>query len=173
MSWQAGIPEFNPQPGMDENFVNFLRTIREIAVEVRKSLLPPGTVTNFRVTPLSGANQIDFTRTDGDAYFLYMNTTPSLNLAVIVDLQLSNKYTDIIGAGSIKRWYMVKALKGRLEGGPSNWLSGTTLALNTPIVPPEPPPASEDTSLNQESDIPAVITGNSGIGTLPGGRSTL
>ncbi len=138
------IPE--PPPG------EFFRIVRNVLVQVVAALVPPGMVTNFRVTALAGANQVDFTRSDGDSYVLYWNTTASINGAVRIDLGNANKYVDSVGDGSITRFYSVKPKKGTVSGPLSSWLSQTTLALGTAVTPPEPPPATDIPFTDSETD---------------------
>ena len=140
----VGVPE--PPPG------DFFRWVRNTLVDLQAALIPPDVVTNMRATALSGAIQVDFTRSDGDAYTLYWNTTPSLNGSVRIDLGTSNKYVDDIGAGSVKRFYAVRSLKGSVRGPVSAWVSATSLALGTAITPPTPPPAGGTPTVDQETE---------------------
>lgn len=119
---------------------------------LQAAMIPASMVTNLRVTPVAGGNLVDFTRSDGDAYTLYVNSTPSVNNSLRVDLGVANRYTDDLGQGSIKRYYAVKAKKGTVPGTLSGWVSGTTLALGTPIVTPEPPPATAFPFTDQQTD---------------------
>lgn len=144
---QPGIP-FGISTGLAELLQWMCNSIKNLQVE----LIPPTTVTNLRATAQAGAVQIDFTRSDGDDFILYVNSVPSINLALRVDLGLANKYIDDIGAGGILRYYAVKAKKGILDGQVSPWVSATTLALGTAIVPPAAVPAAEIAFTDQETD---------------------
>lgn len=145
----VGVPNV-PQGTMDQ--VDFFRWVRNTLVQQQEALLPPTTPTNVRATALAGAVQVDFTRSDGDAYVLYWNSTPSINLATRVDLGTANIYVDNIGDGSITRYYAIRAKKGDRNGELSPWVSATTLALGTAVTPPTPPPASDTPFTDQETD---------------------
>ncbi len=119
---------------------------------LQASFIPPTTVTNLRVTPQPGGNLIDFTRSDGDSYTLYINTTGSIDLATRVRLGASNRYTHTVGLAGVLYYYAVKANKGALSGDVSPWVSGTTLGLAVPAANPEPPPATEFPFLDQETN---------------------
>lgn len=125
--------------------------LRNAVMEIQQSLIPPNQVTNVRATAMEGAVLIEFTRSDGDQYVLYWNTRPSINMAVRVDLGESNRYVDQMGAGTITRWYAIKAKKGRIEGDVSTWVSATSLALGTVIVPPTPPASTQTPVTDQET----------------------
>src|SRR5262245_13462219 len=129
----------------------FLRWVRTELIRLQQALVQPGVVTNLRATALAGSVQIDFTRSDGDNYVLYMNDTGSVNGAVRIELGFANKYVDVVGSGAIKKYYAVKAKKGNLEGQLSPWVIQTTLALGTPVTPPEPPPATDFPFIDTES----------------------
>ena len=103
----AGVPD----PGAPD----FLNWVRNEVLRLQQALIPPDVVTNFRATPLSGSIQIDFTRSDGDNFVLYWNSTPSVNLAVRIELVSTNKYVDNIGQGGIKRYYAVGLKNGKTE----------------------------------------------------------
>lgn len=126
--------------------------VRNSLLSVLSTLVPPGDVSNVRATALAAAIQVDFTRSDGDGYSLYWNTTASLEGAVRVDLGTANKYVDTIGDGLIKRWYLIRPRKGLVEGNYSPWVSQTTLAIGTAVTPPTPPPASDTPTVDQETD---------------------
>lgn len=120
------------------------------------AFIPATPVNNLRVTPQPGGNLIDFTRTDGESYTLFINTTPSLNLATLVELGTSNRYTHAVGIGAVKYWYTVKTNKGNLVGPFSLWKDGTTLAVGTPAAAVVPPAATEFPFQDQETDSVAV-----------------
>jgi len=143
----------------------FLRWVRNEIVRLQQAIIQPATVTNLRATPLAGSIQVDFTRSDGDNYVLYWNTTASINEATRIELGNTNKWVDVIGSGGVKRYYAVKAKKGPVEGQVSSWVMATTLALGTPVIPPEPPPAT---------DFPFSDTESGGIGVgFPSPRGTV
>lgn len=130
------------------------------------AFIPPSAVDNLRVTPQPGGNLIDFTRTDGESYTLYINTTPSINLSTLVELGISNRYSHAVGIGGVKYWYAVKTNKGNLIGPISFWKSGTTLGLAVPAAAVTPPPATDFPFADQETDSVAV-TVPSGSDYLP------
>jgi hypothetical protein len=116
------------------------------------ALIPPSNVSNLRCTPQPGGNLIDFTRSDGDTYTLYINTTASIDGAERVQLGASNRFAHTVGIASVKYYYAVKAKKGVVNGEVSEWVSGTTLALTTPAAAVDPPPATEFPFQDQEND---------------------
>ncbi len=135
---------------------SFDQWVRNTLLSVQANLLPPSPVTNVRATALAGAIKIDFTRSDGDSYTLYKNNTPSTNLSTRIDLGTANTYIDNIGDGAILRYYLVVSKTGGRESTPSAWVSATTLALNTPVVPNVPPPATDTAFKDKETDTIAV-----------------
>lgn len=145
------VPQNLPQDQFD-----LLNWLRNTVVSLQSAIVPPGTPTNVTATPLAGANQIDFTRSGGDGYVLYVNTTPSINMATRVDLGTANTYVDQIGAGAVKRFYAVRAKTGSTNGAISSWVSATSLALGTATTPPTPPPATDQSFTDQSSDSLAV-----------------
>lgn len=150
MPANTGKPAFPAGVPLDQD--NFNRWVVNQIENLQAALIPPSMVSNFRVTPAAGSNIIDFTRSDGDAYTLYINSTASVNGATRIDLGIANRYTDDLGQGSIKRYYAVKAKKGNVGGTLSGWVSGTTLALGTPITTPTPPAATQFPFTDQETD---------------------
>lgn len=162
MPADVGHPALPRNVSPDQDLFNRWALNRIINLEAE--LIPPTRVTNFRVTPIAGGNIIDFTRCDGDNYILYLNTTASTDGAVRVELGQANRYTDNVGQASVKKYYAVKAKKGRLEGLPSDWKSGTTLALGAGITAPEPPPSTETPFTDQQTDAVEVgIPGGTGV----------
>lgn len=149
----VGVPDV-PRGNLER--MNFDRWTRNTLLDVQAALLQATVVSNLRATALAGAVQIDFTRSDGDAYVLYINSVPSINMATRVDLGTANLYVDQIGAGSILRYYGIVAMKGRVVGDLSPWVAQTTLALGVAITPPDPPPATETPFTDQETDSVAV-----------------
>lgn len=162
MSVPFGRPELPMSVPLDQrNWNSFVWNVIQAAVFV-----PATVVDNLRVTPQPGGNLIDFTRTDGESYTLYINTTPSINLSTLVELGTSNRYTHAVGIGAVKFWYAVKTNKGNLIGPISFWKSGTTLDLAIPAAAVDPPPATEFPFADQETESVAV-TVPIGIGFEP------
>lgn len=150
MPANVGQPNFPRSVLPDQDAFN--RWVMAKIINLEAELIPPSRVSNFRVTPVSGANIIDFTRSDGDNYILYINTTAASDKAVRVELGQANRYTDNVGEAGVKKWYAVKAKKGRLEGLLSDWKSGTTLPLGSGIAAPDPPPSTETPFTDQQND---------------------
>ncbi len=150
----VGVPNVPSSESFDR--YEFDRWVRNEVLSLQAALLPPTTVTNLRATALGGGVQIDFTRSDGDAYVLYWNSTPSINMATRVDLGVANVYVDNIGADAVTRYYAVKAKKGNVSGDVSPWVSATTLAVGTAITAPDPPPGSETPFTDTETDSIAI-----------------
>jgi hypothetical protein len=109
---------------------------------LQTSVIPPAQVTNLQVTPGPGSNLVQFTRSDGDSFTLYWNTSASLNGATRVDLGTANRYSDNIGIAAVKRYYWVVSRLSGLESTPAGPVAGTTLALNAPLVPVAASPAA-------------------------------
>ena len=160
MPADTGMPEI--PGGLSLDMDRFLRGMRTAFINLQNALLPPTIVSNLRATPAAGANIVDFTRSDGDAYTLYVNATASVDGSLRVDLGTANRYTDDLGQGGIKRYYAVKAKKGSVIGTLSGWVSATTLALGTAITTPVPPPATEFPFLDQETDSTEVSVPSGG-----------
>lgn len=129
---------------------------------LQTALLPPSTVTNLRATPQPGGNLIDFTRSDGDTYTLYINTTPSINGSERVRIGPSNRYSHNVGIAGILYYYAVKAVKGVVNGEVSPWVSGITLGLAVPAASVDPPPATEFPFVDQETDATEISVPSGG-----------
>ena len=150
MSTDFGRPALPMAVPMDQQ--NFNQWVWSTLTNLSSQLTAPSLVSNLRVTPQPGGNLIDFTRSDGDAYTLYLNTTASIDLATRVQLGTSNRYTHAVGVGGQLYYYAVRANKGNLAGSVSGWIAGTTLAVGTPAVAVTPLPATEFPFKDQETD---------------------
>lgn len=150
MPADVGKPTFPASVPLDQQ--NFNRWVINAIENIRIQLIPPTLVSNLRATPQPGGNLIDFTRSDGDQYTLYINTTPSIDLATRVRLGSSNQYLHSVGIGAVRYYYAVRTSKGSLSGEVSAWVSGTTLALGTPAASVTPPPATEFPFTDQETE---------------------
>lgn len=151
----------------DPSAPDFLNWVRNEVLRLQQALIPPAVVTNLRATALGGSIQVDFTRSDGDNFVLYWNSTPSINGSVRIELGSTNKYVDNIGTGGVKRYYVVKSKKGNTEGAISAWVSATSLALGTAVPPPTPPPDTQLPLEDQESGAIAIgIAEQQGFRTL-------
>jgi len=164
MPADVGKPNFPSGVPLDVD--NFNRWVVNAISNLQSAFIPPTTVTNLRVTPQPGGNLIDFTRSDGESYTLYINTTGSVNLATHVQLGTANRYTHSVGKAGILYYYAVQAFKGSLAGEVSPWISGTTLGLAVPAAQPDPPPATEFPFVDQETDAVAVTVPD-GVDFLP------
>lgn len=136
-------------------------TLRRRLVEMRNAIHrlavsfdPPRPVTNLTATAQAGAILIMFTRTDGDRYILYWNSTPSMDEATRIDLGNKGEYTDLIGKSSILRYYYVRAKKGNMESTIAGPVYATTLGLAVEITPPSRPPAVDEKVFSDEYGYP-------------------
>lgn len=154
MPANVGKPTFPMKVPLDQQ--NFNRWVLNAIENLQSAFIPPSRVSNMRCTPQPGGNLIEFTRSDGDSYTLYINTTPSLDLAQRTKLGSSNRYNHSVGIAGVRYYYAVKANKGSLGGEISAWISGTTLGLAVPAVATVPPPATEFPFVDQETDSVAV-----------------
>lgn len=139
----------------------FLQDIHKALSVLQSSIMPPAPVTNLVATAKAGGVIVQFTRSDGDQFILYANTTPNLNGAVRVDLALQAEYVDEVGAAAVKKYYWVKAKRGQIESTIAGPVSATTLALGTPITPPVAPAATQTPARSDE-------TGNVEVGRPTG-----
>jgi len=138
------------------------KTLRKILVEMRSGIHsvaavtdPPRPVKNLTATAMAGSILIMFTRTDGDNYVLYWNTTPSLNGSTRIELGNRGEYTDNIGDAGIKRYYFVRAKKRNgMESSIVGPVFATSLALNITITPPTRPPAVDEFVRSDEVGYP-------------------
>lgn len=150
MGRPQGIPEVpgtNDWAGLRRHLVE----MRQAMLRLQGSVIPPDQVNNLKATAQAGAVIVHFTRSDGDAYVLYWNTTPSMNGATRIDLGLANSYVDEIGKEDITRYYWVKVKKGQMESAVSGPVSAKTLALTATITPPVPPPGSRQPARSDET----------------------
>lgn len=150
MPADTGKPTFPAAVPLDQQ--NFNRWVLNAIENLQSAFIPPTTVTNLRATPQPGGNLVDFTRSDGESYTLYINTSPSINLSERVRLGASNRYQHNVGIAALTYYYAVKANKGSLSGEVSPWVSGTTLGLGTPAANVVPPPATEFPFQDQETE---------------------
>lgn len=147
--------------GLDLATRDFLQSLRDAVIEAQGSLAPPEAVENLRVTPIAGGNLVEFTRTNAVSYVLFWNTVPNFNTASPIPIQLDARYEHIIGAGSVKIHYWIRARQPSGQEvivGPE---SGITLALGTPVTPPTPPapgtiPYPRDAGDGSETGVGAV-----------------
>lgn len=144
-----GIPEV--PSGIDPTVRRYLMEIRKAIKRLEGSVIPPRPVTNLRATAKAGGVILQFTRSDGDTYILYWNSTAGINGATRIDLGLANEYVDEIGDEGVKRYYWIKVKKGQMESEMAGPVYATTLALDAEITPPTRPPASENLIKSDET----------------------
>jgi hypothetical protein len=136
---------------LDPSLREFLQQIRNAIKRLENTVVAPQPATNLKATAKAGGIIVQFTRSDGDAYILYSNDTPSINGARRIDLGLAAEFTDEIGQAAFTRYYWIKAKKGQMESVMAGPVSATTLALNATITPPLPPPASQTIAKSDET----------------------
>jgi hypothetical protein len=132
----------------------FYSEMRAAVLRVQQSVIAPAPPTNLKATAKAGGIIIQFTRSDGDSFVIYRNTTATLKNTVRIDLGGGNYYCDEIGAGAETRYYWVRAKKGNLESSLVGPVSATTLALGTAITPPEQPPGDSQPVWSDEKEYP-------------------
>jgi hypothetical protein len=148
-----GVPEVPMLPEMHPQVRRFLQDLRESVIELRSTQAPPNPPTNFRLTAQPFGNLLQWTRgTNADFYEVLWSTTSQLAQAQILQVGNSAQYVDHIGQVGIQRFYWVRAAKntgGRsVEVGP---LSGTSLASNAGVNPPDPPPPAQQQPIDQRT----------------------
>lgn len=138
-----------------------MQALRNNVIKILPSRIPPRQISNLKVTPVAGGNYIQFSKSDGDNYAVYVNTTANFDTAAARDVGQSPTYVDNVGDGGKTRYYWVVAKKsGQPDSQPFGPVSGTTLALGTSATVPTPPPASDSPS--------SSIDGNIRYGTVRG-----
>ena len=131
--------------GIDPQLRRTLTDHRQVTLALRGAQAVPPSPSNFKVTPQSFANLLQWTRAVGSDFTeVLWNTVPNKTTANIVNVGNSAQWTDNVGQNAILRWYWVRA--GKNNGArsiESKALSGTTLASGTGVNPPTPPPAGQ------------------------------
>lgn len=145
-----GVPEV--PHNIDPTTRRLLQQVRTSTLNAQGSRQPPGPVTNFKVTPIAGGNVLQWTRpADSDRCVVYINSTPSLNGAIPLDVGVSTTFTDNVGVPAVTRYYWVMPMKAQMAGQISPPQKGTTLAPGAGSSVPNPPPETDvvtrDTSL--------------------------
>lgn len=144
MSRSRGIPEV--PMGLDQGLRRHLTDVREVLIQLRGSLAPPTVPSNLRVTSQAFGNLVQWTRSvNADFFEVLWSNTPNLQQANIIDVGNSAQWIDHVGNSAVQRFYWVRAAKKTgprsLELGPQ---AGTTLASNSGVTPPTPPPPSQE-----------------------------
>jgi fibronectin type 3 domain-containing protein len=142
MAYQA--PKIPAVPVVqDSNLASFLSSLKSAVEATTSATAPPQAVTGMKVTPIAGANVVQFVRSNATNFRLYASSTNDRSAASIIDLGSNNSYTDNVGQGGITRYYWVEAIS-HTSSSPSPLvgpLSATTLALGTSatVTPPSQP----------------------------------
>ncbi len=148
---RAGLPEVPHNVGDRVSLRRFLQEVRNTLQAIAGERVPPKAATNLRVTPKGGQNEIEFTRSDGDFYLLYISSTPEISDGYATPLGAANRFVDVVGQVGIERFYWVEAYRsGGIKGGIIGPESGTTLALTTGVTPPPVLPAREFPAVDEE-----------------------
>lgn len=154
-----GLPEV--PLNVDPQLRRYLVAMRNAMVQIHSSVVPPGVVTNLRVTPFALGNKIEFTRSDAAHYILYWNNIADLPTANPVDLANAASYDHNVGAAGQTRYYWVKGKKGDMESDPAGPVVGVTLAVGAVIVPSAPPPPTATPTTSNETD--RIVSGKPGL----------
>ena len=166
-----GIPEI-PLPEsktiVDKNGTNhiiyqFTKAHQDALTQLRQAVItltgnqtipnPPG---NFKVTPQSLSNYIQFTRlSNADYYEVGYALTPSINDPhfTIVDIGNSASWTDNVGSSGITKYYWVRARKN--GGAVSPWtqaIKATTTVVSAGTAQSIPPPPSNIIVVDQNGN---------------------
>ena len=131
-----------------------LNQMRNALIEIQKTTMAPRPVINLTATGKPLGILIQFTRTDGDSYVIYRNTTAQINGAVKVELGNNGIWTDELGAGALVRYYWVKARKGSIESTLTGPVSATSLVAGAAFTPPAAPPAVDEPVYSDETGYP-------------------
>ena len=155
---RAGIPEVPHNISDRTAMRRFLQEVRNTLQSIAGERVSPKAATNLRVTPKGGHNEIEFTRSDGDFYLLYISSTPEISDGYAVPVGAANRFVDVIGQVGIERFYWVEAYRsGGIKGGITGPESGTTLGLAVGVTPPAPLPPREFPAEDEERDQPRLL----------------
>jgi hypothetical protein len=104
---------------------------------------PPQPPTNLSVTPIAGANVIQFSRSNATNFRVYASPTLDRSKATVTDLGTNNSFTHALGAGGVDQYYWLEAISSS-SSTPSSLVGpvkGTTLALgaSATVTPPLSP----------------------------------
>lgn len=131
---------------------DYLNQMHLVVAALHTSSQPPSLPSSLTVTPIALGNVIQFTRSNGITYNLYIGTTPDRSKATLVSLGSANKFTDNVGSGLATRYYWVEALnQGGLSSGVIGPKSGSTLNSGAVAQVPAVRPAQQvvfDTTTN-------------------------
>lgn len=139
MAPQLRLPEV---PRVDDAALfDYLSKLHAAVVSLIAAHQPPNLPTSLTVTPIATGNVVQFTRSNGTSFNLYLSDSADRSKATQQNLGSANSWTDAVGMGGVKRYYWVEALNqyGQSSGlvGPR---SGVTLAPGAAsTVPPVRP----------------------------------
>lgn len=148
--------------GVDPAMYDYLIQLHSALAPLLSTLNPPNLPSGLTITPVALGNVIQFTRSNGVSFNLYLSDTPNRANATQQNLGTANSWTDTVGTAGQKRYYWVEALnkQGDSSGlvGPK---SGVTLASGaTATIPTLRPSQVEvfDTTVNRtRPDIETLI----------------
>lgn len=148
---QLPLPEV---PRVDDPALyDYLTRLHQAVLPLVSASQPPNLPGSLTVTPIAGGNVIQFSRSNGVSFNLYLSDSPDRAKATQQNLGTGNSWTDSVGVGGHKRYYWVEALnQNGLSSGTVGPKSGVTLALGaTATVPFVRPALVEvfDTVLNR------------------------
>ena len=134
--------------GLDPQHQRFLQELRDAVEKLPQSSgIPPSSISNLRVTPIPGGNQVTFTRAgDATGYLLRISDTPNWNPVhdFQIDMGDTNLFNDLLGQSGVKRYYQVISKKGDLLSPPIGPLTAISLAPSSVTTLPIPPVSSPD-----------------------------
>lgn len=148
---QLPLPEV---PRVDDAALyDYLTRLHQAVIPLISAARPPNLPSSLTVTPIAGGNVVQFSRSNGVSFNLYLSDTPDRADATQQNLGTGNSWTDAVGVGGQKRYYWVEAVnQNGLSSGVVGPRSGITLALgSTATVPFVRPSLVEvfDTTLNR------------------------
>lgn len=140
---------------------DYLTQLHAAVMPLIEAAQPPNLPSSLTVTPIAGGNVVQFTRSNGVSFNLYMGDSPDRAKAAQQNMGSGNSWTDNVGAGAVKRYYWVEALnQNGLSSGLTPPRSGTTLALGSPSAVPFVRPSQVvvfDTTLNRNRPLIAGV----------------
>lgn len=142
----------------DAALYDYLTKLHAAVTPLISAAQPPNLPSSFTVTPIAGGNVVQFSRSNGVSFNLYLSNTPDRSAATQQNLGTGNSWTDNVGVGAVKRYYWVEALnQSGVSSGVVGPKSGVTLALGaTATVPFVRPSQVEvfDTTVNR--NVPVI-----------------
>lgn len=132
---QLPLPEV---PRVDDPALyDYLTRLHAAVVPLVSASQPPNLPSSLTVTPIAGGNVVQFSRSNGVSFNLYLSDTPDRAAATQQNLGTGNSWTDAVGVGGKKRYYWVEAVnQNGLSSGVVGPRSGVTLALGATATVP-------------------------------------